>query len=531
MSQYYGDYGRRDGGFSRGAAAEMPYAHEDRGGAAAAHDAGQMATETINLVREGLEQFNIDNTGGLTGRSVVVLGDTGVGKSTLINLIAGKQLRSVYDDRTGKTFVEANDPLRGFKIGHNLRSETFVPHKFVHDGVMYWDCPGFTDNRGVAQEIANAVCIQKIFETSREVKVLIMIDDDTILNIRVVQLMAFIRLLDQLFLGQIEPIRPSISLVVSQAEGIRTAAHVQTYIDKIIRQLEVTGSQQQLLQSLSANPIAFFRKPNEGEVGDMDTRETRAEIIAYINRIPYASNVRVNIRLSENGKLTAIVSYDILAKQIQENIGQFLKDFKESIESTVYPFSKGSIMDKELRKSGEKRLKAILGKLESVSSLEYNSDNIDAMIKECVEIAKECGKQLAQDRLMESLQKLQLMKYLEQFVDKRAHIPLDIIHDIRERVKESCTTIEKALINITAMNESQRAEGLKKLAEKEKQNAADEIKKREKAEENYKVAEKGRVDAERRHNEWNQTCPYPKECGPGSGGNGITIQFPNCVVS
>ena len=39
-----------------------------------------------------------------------------------------------------------------------------VPAHFVDDSnkMVFWDCPGFEDNRGEVQEIANAFYIQKI---------------------------------------------------------------------------------------------------------------------------------------------------------------------------------------------------------------------------------------------------------------------------------------------------------------------------------------------------------------------------------
>jgi len=508
-------------GYHRGAAAADGRGCGDygarAGGGGAAQDAAALVSETLALVSEGQAQFNAENTGALTGRSIVVLGDTGAGKSTLINLIANRRLRSQYDETTGRTFIDAINPLAGFKIGHNLRSETFVPHKFVNDGVMYWDCPGFTDNRGVPREIANTVCIQKIFETSPNIKVLIIVNDDEIIAPRATNFMALLRLIDQAFLGSVDRVTPALSLVVSRTQ--RTKEQVKRSIENIIRDLRVEGPQLQLLQALHSNPITIFRKPDHGEARDIDTRGTRDEILENISRIPYASNVRINLSLSDFGKRTAIDSYNFLSVHIRKNIGDFLKAFTDGIESAAKPFSnKDSKMTEEQRKSGEKKLTPILEKIKTITQVEYNGNNVNAMISKCAEIASDCGKQLPASSLTEPFKRLELMRYLEQFVDHRAHIPLEIVHEIREKVNEGRTVLEKALINITAMNETDRAEKQAKLAEDERKNAQNEKKRADEAEEKYKKSDSDRREAENRANIYRaQGCP------PGGGNGGCIL--------
>ena len=39
--------------------------------------------------------------------------------------------------------------------------------------IVYWDCPGFEDTKGVEQDIANGFFIKQIFDNSEMVKILL----------------------------------------------------------------------------------------------------------------------------------------------------------------------------------------------------------------------------------------------------------------------------------------------------------------------------------------------------------------------
>ena len=459
-----------------------------------------LVNKTLALVETGLAQFSSENPADLTERSVIMIGDTGVGKSTLINLLAGVSLRAVYDATTGRSSIDAPKELDGFIIGHKLQSETFVPRKWVKDGVMYWDCPGFLDNRGGAQEIANATCIQKIFATSRQVKILIMIaDSDIMTDPRVIKLRSFVQLLDELFLGSVDSIQHSISLIVSRSPKNRKVVHVQNIIRRVIEELNIEGPPKLLLESLCANPISIFQKPDEGVAGVIDTTSTRTEILGNIDRIPYAENIKVNICISEHGKQIAIASYDILAMYIRKNIDFFLKAFKESVEKAS---TLSKEMDKNAREKAQKKLTLILQQIEAITSVEYDLDQVGTMITKCVAIAKDCGKQLSEEKLKESLKKLESMKHLEQFVDERAHIPLEIVATVRNTVIASRIMVQKSLVSITAINETERAEAARKLADEEIKKAGEEKKKAEEAKKRYHEAQAARQAAEKRMREY-----------------------------
>jgi hypothetical protein len=98
-------------------------------------------------------------------RAVVVLGNTGAGKSAFINYLHGCAF--AYEDED-KMVVRADSPVAELmRIGHSCLSETFAPQ--VEDaaaslgpGYAFADCPGFLDNRGFEINVANAVNVRHI---------------------------------------------------------------------------------------------------------------------------------------------------------------------------------------------------------------------------------------------------------------------------------------------------------------------------------------------------------------------------------
>lgn len=79
----------------------------------------------------------------------MVLGASRVGKSTLINCLAGNRLIAREIAATGELEIFAPSPIPNNIIGNSLASETFLPQKWVDGEVVYWDCPSFYDNRGI----------------------------------------------------------------------------------------------------------------------------------------------------------------------------------------------------------------------------------------------------------------------------------------------------------------------------------------------------------------------------------------------
>lgn len=62
-------------------------------------------------------------------------------------------------------------------IGHNKCSECWVPSKEIIGDRVFFDCPGFNDNKGEEYNIANSFFIQRIFEIYQQVKIILVVDE------------------------------------------------------------------------------------------------------------------------------------------------------------------------------------------------------------------------------------------------------------------------------------------------------------------------------------------------------------------
>jgi GTP-binding protein EngB required for normal cell division len=108
--------------------------------------------------------------------AVIFAGPTRAGKSTIISSLLGISFEGGGQDSGTVHLTKKGSDKQGPKIGHDDYAETYFPEswgKFGSSEFVMWDFPGFGDNRGVVQEIANAAFYEKVLITQKSVRVVL----------------------------------------------------------------------------------------------------------------------------------------------------------------------------------------------------------------------------------------------------------------------------------------------------------------------------------------------------------------------
>jgi energy-coupling factor transporter ATP-binding protein EcfA2 len=111
--------------------------------------------------------------------AVIILGNTGAGKSTFINYLAGCELevKRIKGRRKLEVRGTASGGVRDevTPIGHG-GSQTFMPQIASVGDRVYCDCPGFSDNRGAEINIVNAVNIKQALSQAKSLRLVVLVD-------------------------------------------------------------------------------------------------------------------------------------------------------------------------------------------------------------------------------------------------------------------------------------------------------------------------------------------------------------------
>lgn len=95
--------------------------------------------------------------------------------------------------------VLANVGKSVIKIGHEKFSETSIPTKVLIQGMAFYDCPGFKDNKGEEYEISNSFFVQRLLDIYPKVKIVLVIDESHISEDRADKLPKLLRNLHKSF--------------------------------------------------------------------------------------------------------------------------------------------------------------------------------------------------------------------------------------------------------------------------------------------------------------------------------------------
>ncbi|WP_425361483.1 hypothetical protein [Candidatus Tisiphia endosymbiont of Ceraclea dissimilis] len=229
--------------------------------------------EVSELIRDGNDRLQEHGKKG-----ILLLGNTGAGKSTLAHLFSGRKLQAIMDDETAELVIEAMQPLKNIAIGHKSASETKIPNKCLAKELIIWDCPGFNDTDPV-QEIANSFYIKRLFETTEQLKFVLVVPE-SVLNIAIERGNIFLAALSNFIKSfkDIDSIEGSISLVVTHVPPHKNIENIRKSIEKILTDNQgATKKCKELISKLKdGNSIHLFYKPTEE--GELTVPDLLAEI-------------------------------------------------------------------------------------------------------------------------------------------------------------------------------------------------------------------------------------------------------------
>ncbi|XP_055853377.1 uncharacterized protein LOC129917079 [Episyrphus balteatus] len=117
----------------------------------------------------------------LTGQHeeiVLVMGNTGSGKTTLVSALVGHKLRAINQNGY-RVIVDDED-----RIGTGSSSKTLIPETMIDikNQITYIDCAGFRDNRNLEYEISSIYFQNILMNQVKKVKFIFVINYDSLKN-------------------------------------------------------------------------------------------------------------------------------------------------------------------------------------------------------------------------------------------------------------------------------------------------------------------------------------------------------------
>lgn len=178
---------------------------------------------------------------------VLVLGNTGAGKSTFINYALGSKMKIGYKEDLAEHFAEPEDGSKHWaKIGNGIESQTLLPSVYTtpHSKVIYCDCPGFHDTRTEEDRLNITIAIQLMVNAAKSIKGIIVIIDPNDIKSNAISIRNISLMLSQLLQGKVNP--NSILFVFNNKD-----ANKKPKIEQLLNKIEtLTKSEESKLEKL-----------------------------------------------------------------------------------------------------------------------------------------------------------------------------------------------------------------------------------------------------------------------------------------
>jgi hypothetical protein len=143
---------------------------------------------------------------------VLIVGKTGVGKSTLIQLINGAKCeRGGVDGAAYSVPLDDKSFLPDFPVGYEQSSKTKMIRSYKHElsGMVFCDMPGYKDTSSFHVDISAAVWINDIARVAKTLRIVVLIHSATLIEDRGGNFRDLMTLLTKLMKGKPEMVAPS----------------------------------------------------------------------------------------------------------------------------------------------------------------------------------------------------------------------------------------------------------------------------------------------------------------------------------
>ena len=291
------------------------------------------------------------NLNSASKESVITIGSTGAGKTTLIEFLTGKSLKVVpLANRREQYAFESSSG----NIGEGHVSKTLFPKSYIDqkNSIIYWDVPGYDDSHGPEYEILNEISINSIFKSSKQIKVIMAVEESHLLSNRGQTFIDFMRRISQMF-QNINYIAYSIVFVLTKAHNI---LNIPNEIQNIANSLSVKDNliKDFLIDLINNAKFEKFGAPQKDTGEYSNPKEVDTILKAIQNRKPLL-NSDVNFSISSKAEvflLKALSCLQNIVNEILKNLKQFLLNKIDSVDLNELTnlhdiFSKGDTINSD----------------------------------------------------------------------------------------------------------------------------------------------------------------------------------------
>jgi len=236
--------------------------------------------------------------------SIIFLGHSGSGKSTLFNYLIGTPLvaKAAVSKISNQLVIDTDSNYSISNINHTTMSGTTIPKIHIYNDTLYIDCPGFGDNRGCGQDIANAYYIKKALNATSNIRLVIVIELE-MLKGKVQKFLELLEILCEMF-QDISQIKSGITTVISKVDRNIPISAIMEQLQTIrIEHIETLSNFQlffmDTLIGLGDRIVLFHQPINVGPLTDDDLNH----MIQTLSTIQPIRSTAIKMSVSDKSKV------------------------------------------------------------------------------------------------------------------------------------------------------------------------------------------------------------------------------------